>query len=209
MKITKTHFVRVAIGALLLTVVACGAEEDASGLDTAELGATAAFTGTQADVTSLADARPDQIANIDISRVTQTSPELEGLAKSGNSESLPEIGNYIFEQVSIAGAAGAQVYDSNEEGNTWIGALKLDSMYRYRIVAHYVTSEGTFDRSVVFEGLYQVRPGYIDFADERGRALFRMDYHMYRTGGTLYLNHDAEYGAAQDGDIVGLVARHL
>ena len=121
----------------------------------------------------------------------------------------PPVGNYLFESVEIAGVAGVEHHDSNGSGETWIGSLKMDSMHQYRLVAHHISEAGAFERSVEFVGLYLVREDTIDFADESGRALFRMEYSMYSTEGRLFLNHDSKHGQAESGDIVGIVARHL
>ena len=106
----------------------------------------------------------------------------------------PPVGNYIFESVEIASVAGVDHHDSNSSGETWIGSLKLDSMYQYRLVAHHISESGTFERSVEYTGLYLVREETIDFADESGRALFRMQYSMYSAEDRLFLSHDSKHG---------------
>ena len=143
-------------------------------------------------------------------RVGTIDPDSDKSLTAGDGTTeLPAVGNYIFESVEIAGVAGVVHHDSSSDGATWIGSLKLDALNQYRLVAHQVSSTGTFERSIEYVGLYQARTDNIDFADESGRALFRMGYSMYSTDGRLFLNHDAKHGQAEAGDIVGIVARHL
>ncbi len=194
----------------LLTAAACGADVDT---DSVETGSAA--------VMSVADVAPGSAdapqrngatrrANPGADRVEKRSgANFEQLgAYRDDAPELPRVGNYTFERLVLATTGGAQAFESDAPGDTWIGTLKLDSANEYVLDARHVV-DGRFERSVQFAGMYRVAGGYIDFADERGRFLFRMTYELHRATDTLYLRHDPNGGAADEGQIIGVVAKHI
>ena len=212
MKATKTNYLFAMIAVSLMAAIGCVSEEDASVYETGEqaaFGETVALPGSSND--GFIATRPlDAAVAGSVTKFGDVdSPAVKDLLAAADGPELPEAGNYIFEKVTVAGVAGAEVHDASATTDTWIGTLKLDSMYRYRLVAHFVSSENGYEQTIEYEGLYQARPDFIDFADKQGRALFRMDYSVYSTNDTIYLSHNNKYGQAESGDIVGIVARKL
>ena len=194
--------------AFLLTIAACGAEEPAAELET-----------TDAAVRGLPDLAPGAaltprgvdthgFASFDTGRVrTKDNARFENLGAYRNDvPEMPGLGNYVFERTSVAGIDGVHTYRADGQDEAWVGVLKLDRDNEFVLDARHVVN-GEYERQVEYAGMYRVAGGYIDFADERGRFMFRMSYELHRTTNTLYLRHDDAMGPVEEGEISGIVAR--
>lgn len=214
MSFLRTHkpLAFACLSSALLLAAACGAEDSAE------------FDSSEAPVMSLADVAPghaeapaamngrhdgaqDYGQPADVQRADDANFEQLG-AYRAEAPAMPAIGNYVFESMHMAQPGGVEGFRADAEGDTWVGSLKLDLANEFVMDARHVV-DGQFERSVQFSGMYRVAGGYIDFADDRGRFMFRMSYHMHRASGRLYLRHDDRMAPAEDGQIVGIVARHL
>jgi hypothetical protein len=195
---------------VFLLTAACGAEEDPQAFDTND-----SAVMSVADVAPGAADRPTvegerlrtDGASDRVEKAADANFEQLGAYRS-EAPALPRVGNYAFQQMAMAGHDGVHTYRADAPGDTWIGTLKLDSANEYVLDARHVV-DGRFERTIQFKGMYRVAGGFIDFADDRGRFLFRMSYSLHRVTDTLYLSHDDNMGQAEEGEIVSIVARHI